>query len=151
MIDDFEPLLAATFKIVGVSNNPPAMAQLEQAASKTLGGIATVTRSQPYYLDITDPSATKGDAFSEISRLLGVPESEIAVIGDGCNDIAMFERSGLSIAMGNGDQDVQRAADFVTDSNSRDGFAKAIAWFILGGHRLNNDELVRLDPRVKAG
>ena len=153
VIDDFEPLLAATFKIVGVSNNPAAMAQLEQAASKTLGGIATVTRSQPYYLDITDPSATKGDAFSEISRLFGIPESEIAVIGDGRNDIAMFERSGLSIAMGNGSQDVQRAADFVTDSNSRDGFAKAIACFILGGHRSNNDELVRSgsDPRVKAG
>jgi hydroxymethylpyrimidine pyrophosphatase-like HAD family hydrolase len=47
----------------------------------------------------------------------------------------MFERSGLSIAMGNGSEDVRRAADFVTDSNSQDGFAKAIAWFILGGHR----------------
>ena len=30
VIDDFEPLLAATFKIVGVSNDPAAMAELEQ-------------------------------------------------------------------------------------------------------------------------
>ena len=132
VIDDFEPLLAATFKIVGVSNDPAAMAELEQDASKTLGGIATVTRSQPYYLDITDQNATKGDGFSEISRLLGIPESEVAVIGDGRNDIAMFERSGLSIA---------------TDSNGRDGFAKAIAWFILDGHRSNNDELDRYSGR----
>ena len=154
VIDDFEPLLATTFKIVGVSNDPATMAKLEQDASKTLGGIATVTRSQPYYLDITDPSATKGDAFSEISRLLGIPESEIAVIGDGRNDIAMFERSGLSIAMGNGSQDVQRAADFVTDSNSRDGFAKAIAWFVLGGHRSNGGALslaANSPPRAKPG
>jgi Cof subfamily protein (haloacid dehalogenase superfamily) len=141
VIDDFEPVLAATFKIVGVSNDPAAMAELEQDASKTLGGIATVTRSQPYYLDITDPSATKGDAFSEISRLLGIPESEIAVIGDGYNDIAMFERAGLSIAMGNASQDVQHAADLVTDSNSRDGFAKAIALFIIGGRRSNSGAL----------
>jgi Cof subfamily protein (haloacid dehalogenase superfamily) len=150
VIEDFEPLLGATFKIVGVSNDPETMTKLEQDASTTLGGIASVTRSQPYYLDITDPSATKGDAFSEISRLLAIPEAEIAVIGDGPNDIAMFERSGLSIAMGNSSQDVQRAADFVTDSNSRDGFAKAIAWFILDGHRSNNDEISRYAGSVKA-
>jgi hypothetical protein len=32
---------------------------------------------------------------------------------------------------------VQRAADFVTDSNRDDGFAKAIERFILGGGRSN--------------
>lgn len=94
-------------------------------------------RSQPYYLDITHPLANKGFALSEIARLLGVPLAEIAVIGDGGNDVAMFERSGLSIAMGNASPQVQRAADFVTDSNSEDGFAKAIERFILGGARSN--------------
>jgi hydroxymethylpyrimidine pyrophosphatase-like HAD family hydrolase len=59
--------------------------------------------------------------------------AEIAVIGDGGNDVAMFERAGLSIAMGNASPQVQRKADFVTDSNSDDGFADAIERFILGG------------------
>ena len=96
---------------------------------------ASVVRSQPYYLDITHPLANKGDALSEIAKLLGVPLAEIAAIGDGGNDVAMFERSGLSIAMGNASPEVQRAADFVTDSNSEDGFANAIERFILGGDR----------------
>lgn len=52
--------------------------------------------------------------------------AEIAVIGDGGNDVAMFERSGLSIAMGNASPQVQHTADFVTESNCDDGFAKAI-------------------------
>ena len=68
---------------------------------------------------------------------MGVPLAEIAAIGDGRNDVAMFERSGLSIAMGNAAPEVQRAADFVTDSNSEDGFAHAIERFILGGGRSN--------------
>jgi hydroxymethylpyrimidine pyrophosphatase-like HAD family hydrolase len=63
--------------------------------------------------------------------------AEIAVIGDGGNDVAMFERGGLSIAMGNASPQVQRAADFVTDSNRDDGFAKAIERFILSGDRSN--------------
>jgi hypothetical protein len=49
----------------------------------------------------------------------------------------MFERSGLSIAMGNAGPQVQGAADFVTDPNGQDGFAKAIERYVLGGHRLN--------------
>ena len=96
---------------------------------------ATIARSQPYYLDFTHPLANKGVALSELAKLLGIPESEIAVIGDGGNDIAMFERSGLSIAMGNAGSQVQGAADFVTDPNNQDGFAKAIEWFVLGGNR----------------
>jgi HAD superfamily hydrolase (TIGR01484 family) len=64
-----------------------------------LAGKASVARSQPYYLDITHPLANKGAALSELAKLLTIPLAEIAVIGDGGNDIAMFERCGLSIAM----------------------------------------------------
>ena len=82
---------AAAFKIVAVDNDQAAMAKLEQDARATLAGRVTVARSQPYYLDITHPSANKGRAFSKIARLLAVPESKIAVIGDCGNDLAMFE------------------------------------------------------------
>ena len=54
---------------------------------------AFVARSQSYYLDITHPLANKGAALSEIAKLLGIPLAEIAVIGDGGNDVAMFERA----------------------------------------------------------
>ena len=66
-----------------------------------------------------------------LSRLLSVPVAEIAVIGDGGNDVAMFEQAGLSIAMGNARPEVRREADFVTDSNQQDGFAAAVERFIL--------------------
>ena len=109
--------------------------QCEHDVRAALADSAFVVRSQPYYLDITHPLANKGVALSEIAKLLGIPLAEIAVIGDGGNDVAMFERSGLSIAMGNASPQVQRTADFVTDSNGDDGFAKAIERFILGGDR----------------
>jgi hydroxymethylpyrimidine pyrophosphatase-like HAD family hydrolase len=44
----------------------------------------------------------------------------------------MFAHSGLSIAMGNSDREVQRAARRVTTSNDDDGFANAVERFILG-------------------
>jgi hydroxymethylpyrimidine pyrophosphatase-like HAD family hydrolase len=66
-----------------------------------------------------------------LSRILAVPQSEIATIGDGANDVAMFEQSAFCIAMGNASLDVQTQADAVTDSNEEDGFAKAIERYLL--------------------
>ena len=137
LVSDFGPTLDVAAKIVGVSSNFELLAQCERDLRAALADQASVTRSQPYYLDITHPLANKGVALSELAKLLAVPLAEIAVIGDGGNDVAMFERSGLSIAMGNASPEVQRAADFVTDSNSEEGFANAIERFILGHSRSN--------------
>ena len=137
LVGNFGKSLDAADKIVGVSKDFEILAQRERDVRAALGDQATVARSQSYYLDITHPLANKGVALSEIARLLGVPLAEIAVIGDGGNDVAMFERSGLSIAMGNGSPAVKRAADFVTDSNRDDGFANAVERFILSSDRSN--------------
>ena len=48
------------------------------------------------------------------------------------NDVLMFARSGLSIAMGNASPDVQRAARRVTGPNDEEGFADAVERFVLG-------------------
>jgi Cof subfamily protein (haloacid dehalogenase superfamily) len=141
-VEDFGPALNTAAKIVGVSPDFELLAQCERDVRAVLGDRASVVRSQPYYLDITHPLANKGAALSEIANLLGISLAEIAAIGDGGNDVAMFERSGLSIAMGNASPEVQRAADFVTESNSEDGFARAIERLILGAHCSHT----RVDP-----
>jgi len=135
VVEDFGPALVAAAKIVGVSSDFALLARCENDARTALADGAFVARSQPYYLDVTHPLANKGAALAEVAKLLGVPLAEIAVIGDGGNDVAMFQRSGLSIAMGNANPAVQHAADFVTDSNGDEGFANAIERFILGGDR----------------
>jgi Cof subfamily protein (haloacid dehalogenase superfamily) len=135
VVGSFEPALDTAAKIVGVSKDPALLAQCESYLRAALGGEATVVRSQPYYLDITSPDANKGAAFSKLAELLAIPPAEIAVIGDGGNDVAMFARAGLSIAMGNAGPEVQQAADFVTKSNREDGFGIAVHRFILNRDR----------------
>ncbi len=146
VVEDFGSALDAAAKIVGVSKDFGLLEQCERDVRAALADGACVARSQSYYLDITHPLANKGVALTEIAKLLGVPLAEVAAIGDGANDVAMFERSGLSIAMGNAKPEVRQAADFVTDSNGDDGFAKAIERFILGGGRSR----ARAEP-AKAG
>ncbi|HZR68454.1 MAG TPA: HAD-IIB family hydrolase [Burkholderiales bacterium] len=131
VVDDFGDALGAAGKIVAVSEDFELLKRLEAEARAAFRAEASVARSQPYYLDFTHPLANKGTALLEFSKLLAIPPAEIAVIGDGGNDVAMFERAGLAIAMGNASAEVRAAADLVTGSNRDDGFAEAVERFIL--------------------
>lgn len=131
LVKHFDALLDRVDKIVGVSDELDFLAELDARAKRALDGRATVARSQPYYLDVTGPRADKGVGVTAIAQALGVPLDQTAVIGDGHNDVAMFKVAGLSIAMGQGAQDVRDAADHVTLSNVEDGVAAAIDRFVL--------------------
>lgn len=131
-VEDFGPYLAAVGKMVGVSDDFELLARCEAELRKALGTTASVVRSQKYYLDVTHPRANKGTAVRALAEHFGIPRDEIVTIGDGLNDVAMFEQGGLSIAMGNASAPVKQAADLVAPStNEEDGFAEAIQHFVL--------------------
>ena len=50
--------------------------------------------------------------------------------GDGYNDLTMIKYAGLGVAMGNAQDEIKAAADFVTLSNDNDGVAYAIERFV---------------------
>jgi Cof subfamily protein (haloacid dehalogenase superfamily) len=136
----FEPKVVASFdarlgqvaKIVGVSDDHERVRRCEADAQAAFGQRATANRSQPYYLDVTNKDANKGAVVEYLSQHLAVPAAEFATIGDQPNDVLMFRRSGLSIAMGNASDEVKRQATVVTDSYNDEGFAKAMERFVLG-------------------
>ena len=131
IVADFDAVIDRIDKLVGVSDDPDLLADVEAEAQDLLHGLANARRSQTYYLDVTHPEADKGHAVHALCGEIGVPETETAVIGDQANDLAMFAVAGLSIAMGQGTAAVKAGADFVTEANTADGFAAAIDRFIL--------------------
>jgi hypothetical protein len=135
VVDNFTDVLGNAVKVVGVSDDLDLVTRCEKDTQAGLGAKASVARSQPYYLDVTHPDANKGTVVTTLSKLLSVPASEIATIGDMPNDVLMFRKGGFSIAMGNASPEVQAHADLVTDSYDNEGFAKAIERFILQGER----------------
>jgi len=135
----FPPKVTATFdglydrvaKIVGISQNYDAVARCETDVQQRCGESVSAARSQPFYLDVTHPKANKGEVVVMASEFGRIPTSEVATIGDMANDITMFQKSGVSIAMGNASPEVQKAATYVTASNQEEGFAIAVENFIL--------------------
>lgn len=136
----FEPTVLESFagvqgdvvKLVGVSDDLDAVERASDAARKRFGEHVSAARSQPYYLDITHPDANKGAVVRWLAQRYDISPGQIATIGDMPNDVLMFAHSGLSIAMGNADREVQRAARRVTASNEQDGFATALERWVLG-------------------
>jgi Cof subfamily protein (haloacid dehalogenase superfamily) len=131
VVPGFDGLLDRAVKIVGVSDDHDVVARCEAGVQQRFASTVSAVRSQPYYLDVTHPQANKGVVVERLSRYFNVPMQQIATLGDQANDVLMFRRSGVSIAMGNAGEEVQRQATHVTASNAEEGFATAIERFVL--------------------
>jgi hydroxymethylpyrimidine pyrophosphatase-like HAD family hydrolase len=114
-----------------VSDDLEAVAACEKKVRQELADHVSAARSQPYYLDVTHPAANKGSVVDFLSAVYLIPSSSIVTLGDMPNDVLMFKKSGMSIAMGNASKEVQAEANFVTASNEEEGFAQAIERFVL--------------------
>lgn len=79
------------------------------------------------WLDIAPPGIDKSTALERVRDWLGIPADRVIVIGDGRNDIGMFDwavrNGGRAIAMAQGPQEVRDAASEVTSSVEAGGVA----------------------------
>lgn len=148
VVPSYDDVMDKVAKIVGVSDDPDAVVKCEKAVREAFGPhvgarqsnphrhegdgpTVTAARSQPYYLDVTHPEANKGGVVMTLAKMLNLKPEEIATIGDMVNDIPMFEKGGLSIAMGQSNDEVKGAATEATTSSEEEGFANAVERFIL--------------------
>lgn len=127
---DFAGLDGRIDKIVGVSDDHELLRRLEARAKEMIGARTTIARSQPYYLDITHRLANKGDGIAALARAFGLELAQVAALGDMPNDLPMFARAGLSVAMGQAPACVRAAANATAATNEEGGVADAILRFV---------------------
>jgi Cof subfamily protein (haloacid dehalogenase superfamily) len=147
VVPDFKGLTNDVVKLVGVSDDLEAVRKCEGAVRQQFAdkvhakqsnpqretpSLVSAARSQPYYLDVTHPDANKGFVVLRLSEMLRIPPGQIATIGDMPNDVSMFEKSGMSIAMGQSSDEVKNAATYTTDSSEEEGFGNAVDRYVLG-------------------
>ena len=88
-----------------------------------------VFRSEPYYLELVPKGLDKGKALTKLCEYIKIDVSKTLACGDGYNDIPLIKSAGIGVAMGNAQQPVKAAADFITLSNDEDGVAYAMEKF----------------------
>ena len=134
-IDGYSERISKGANKLTVVGNPEFVAQAEQRVWNELATEVSASRSKPRFLDVTAHGIHKGTVVTRLAELLGIPTEQVAVIGDGPNDVEMFRQAGLSIAMGQAVDEVKEAATYLTSSNDDEGWARGIENFVLGGRQ----------------
>jgi Cof subfamily protein (haloacid dehalogenase superfamily) len=91
----------------------------------------TIFKSEPFYCEILNKRASKGQAVQRLASSLQISQQEVMALGDHPNDLDMVQYAGIGVAMGNAVDEIKNIADYITSTNNEDGVAKAIEKFIL--------------------
>mmetsp|Transcript_19984 Transcript_19984/g.60403 ORF Transcript_19984/g.60403 Transcript_19984/m.60403 type:complete len:317 (-) Transcript_19984:522-1472(-) len=97
-----------------------------------LGDRASLTTALPGMLEVLPLGASKGAGLARLLGQLGVDPQHVLAMGDGENDVEMFNLVGTSVAMGNAVQQLKDAADVVLEeTHNQDAVAVAIEKYVL--------------------
>jgi hypothetical protein len=132
-IDGYDERITSEANKLTVVGKPELVALAEQRVLSELDGEVSASRSKPRFLDVTAHGMHKGAAVIRLAEILKVATEQVAVIGDGPNDIDMFRQAGVSIAMGQAVDGVREAASYVTTSNDDEGWARGIEKYVING------------------
>lgn len=77
-------------------------------------------------VEVTDQEAKKGTMLLKVIEKMKITPEEVAVIGDGLNDLSMFECFENSVAVANAKPEILSLAKYVVADVENDGVAKAI-------------------------
>ncbi len=125
-LENFEPT-----KILGLDHDINLIDKVKNELKQKYKGIINITKSTPNFCEFVNNKCSKANSLLFLAEKLGIDKSQIMAIGDQDNDREMLEISGIGVAMGNGDKELKKIADYITDTVDNDGAAHAIEKFIL--------------------
>lgn len=111
--------------------DPEIAQEKEEEYKKRFGDILTISRSEPFFIEITPKGIDKAASLEKFCEITGNTRENMIACGDGFNDISMIKYAGTGVAMANAQAEVKDVADFITASNDEDGVARVIEEFIM--------------------
>jgi Cof subfamily protein (haloacid dehalogenase superfamily) len=119
---------ATILKFLVTGGESAAIARWHDAVVAT--GAYGVEQSWTDRWDVVHAGNSKGRRLLAWAGRRGIRPEEIIAFGDNLNDLDMIAAVGLGVAMGNGEDELKRAAAHVTTANDADGIAVALDRFL---------------------
>lgn len=88
--------------------------------------------SQPDFIELLSFDATKGRALEELSKIAGIPKSNIIAVGDNLNDLEMIQYAGTGIAVSNAHDGLKSCANLCCCHHEEHAVAQVIDWISNG-------------------
>lgn len=86
-------------------------------------------RWHPVFMDVIPHDGGKNKGIDAVLDSLNITLNETIAFGDGGNDIDMLKHVGIGVAMGNANDRVKKAADYITTHDKNDGIYNALKHF----------------------
>lgn len=86
----------------------------------------TGMKEEFFAINIVNANVSKGNAINGLCKYLKIDIKDVIAIGDGLNDISMIKMAGLGVAMENGEPELKKVADEITNTNLENGVAKIL-------------------------
>lgn len=130
IVTDVDDLLAAEVSRV-IIRDPDSTADEFVALAAELGLHGTnYVVGWTAWLDLAPVGVSKASGLAHVAERLGLTAADALAVGDGRNDLEMFEWARRGVAMGQAVEEVLAAADDVTGSVYEDGVATELGrWF----------------------
>lgn len=109
----------------------PDIKQRELLKGKFIHLPVIMCNSEYTGLEISPMGVSKGTGLKRLCEYLNIPIRSTIAVGDADNDIDILRTAGLSIAMGNGNENVKKAAKAIVRDNDNGGCAQAIYEYLM--------------------
>ena len=113
-----------------ITGSPRRLWHLERRIGKQFEDCLSAYRSESFLLEVVPKGIDKAEALRELLQRVGGTTDELLCCGDGYNDLNMMRLARVSCATSNAKRQVKEAATFVTESNDRDGVARAVERYV---------------------
>lgn len=117
-----EYITASTPKVLGM-DTPERVQALIAESREAFGNRLSITTSKPYFIEITSPKATKGNAVQTLAGMIGLSPETTICAGDSLNDLSMLEWSKLPVTVSNAREEIKAMAWRVAGDGHADGLA----------------------------
>jgi Cof subfamily protein (haloacid dehalogenase superfamily) len=88
-------------------------------------------RYESWLVGLNAAGVSKAASAQVLIDHLGIPHSAAMAIGDQSNDIDLLRWAAMGVCMGDGSEEAQSAADYITGTFEQNGVAQALEKFIL--------------------
>ena len=93
---------------------------------------AMVHRARELQMDFIEQDVfEKVEAFDRICKKAKIKKEEVCYVGDDVNDVPLFGRVGLAVAVPNGRPEARRAAHYVTKARGGEGAVREVIELLL--------------------
>lgn len=104
----------------------------DEIENSELGSEFTCTFSNDKYLELYSQKAGKGKSLVSLCNMLNIPVEDSVAAGDEENDKEMVMMAGVGVAMSNGNSNLKKIADYVTENdNNNDAIGEVIERFFV--------------------